>query len=416
MRSLLQAYLRAFEGLPKDIWYLSLALLVNRSGAMVLTFLSLYLTQELGTTLAVAGQVLSMYGAGHLTGAFLGGWLCDRIGALRLQVWSLLLSGLCFLILGQLQSVAAILALTFLTATIAEAFRPANGSALAAFAPPKLRTRAVALNRLALNLGFAVGPAVGGWLAARSYAALFWVDAATCAAAALILAFLFRGRLGHNAVQGEDEDDFPGIHPLRDVPFLGFLGLTVVMAFCVLQGWSNYPVYLKLEHGIDEAGFGLLMAFNALLIIALEMVITHRTEHLRPLLVVGVGAVLTCAGFGIMPLGHGMGMAMASVVIWSFGEMLAIPAGGGFVANRAGTLHRGKYMGLHTAAWGVAFVAAPAGGAWIYERFGPNALWLGIAALGPFLLLGFALLARVADRSPKARVKEIGTEKVPASS
>jgi MFS family permease len=341
---------------------------------------------------------------GHLLGAFLGGWLCDRIGALRLQVWSLSLSGLGFLLLGQAESLPMILFLTLATAIASESFRPANGAALATFSPPELRTRAVALNRLALNLGFAVGSAIGGWLAAHSYAWLFLVDAVTCWSAALILTILFRGRLGETAANSGEREEAPGIHPLRDMPFLGFLALTVGMAFCVLQGWSNYPVYLKSVHGIAEARYGLLMAVNATLIIALEMIITHRTERLRPLAVVGFGAFLACLGFGVMPFGHGMGIALVSVTIWTFGEMLAIPAGGGFVLNRAGTRYRGQYMGLHTAAWGVAFVTAPTGGAWIYERYGADMLWLGVGIAGPLLWLGFLLLAASIRKTPPAGV------------
>ncbi len=397
-------YREAFNGLPESVWWLSLVLFVNRAGAMVITFLALYLTQELGHPLTAAGWMLSIYGAGHLAGAFLGGWLCDRLGALRIQFWALALSGAGYLVLEHVHSLQVMGVLVFLTATAAESFRPANGSSLAEMAPPELRARAVALNRLAINLGWAVGPALGGLLAAYDYRWLFRVDGLTCIGAALLLHRLRAGgRLETPGFAVEERAaETVAKHPMRDREFWVFLGLTVALAAIFFQAWGSYPVYLKEVYGFNEAQYGFLMAVNAIMILLFEVVLTHRTERFSPISVTGFGAFLVALGFAVLPFGAGWMMAVASIMIWTLGEMLSIPAAGGWVANRASVRHRGKYMGLHTSAWGVAMVFAPVVGTWVYSQFGPDVLWLGLGGVGLLTWIGFELLRKRLERESAA--------------
>jgi MFS family permease len=396
MHTIINFYRDAFRGLPKDVWFLSFVLFVNRCGTMVLTFLVLYLTQELGFSLAVAGRVLSVYGLGHMVGAWIGGWFCDRLGFLRIQFLSLAFSGLGFLVMEHMQTLPSLLAITFFVATSAEAFRPANSAALAALSPPHLRTRAVALNRMALNLGWGVGPAVGGWLASHDYALLFRVDGVSCMIAALVLHVLFRGRTGTEVdTDAEESTSAVLLHPLRDLPFLSFLLLLSLFALIFFQGWGTLTYHLKEVYGFSETRFGMLMALNALLIFVFEMVLTHWAERFRPLLLIGIGAFLVGAGLAILPLGTSVALAVLSMVTWTFGEMLAVPFAGGWVANRAGAKYRGKYMGIYTMGWGAAFIAAPALGTWVYQELGADTLWFGCGVMGILIWMGCWLLGRV---------------------
>ncbi|MCG8461362.1 MAG: MFS transporter [Holophagales bacterium] len=398
----LRAYREAYQGLPPTVWWLSTVILVNRCGTMVVPFLALYLTQELDHPVTAAGFVLSAYGFGHLAGAALGGWTTDRFGPLPVQVASLAISGFAFLALEPLRSVSSIAAVTFLAATAAEGFRPANYAALASYAPKGLQTRAVALNRLAINLGWGIAPVVGGILASLDYRWLIRGDGATCLlAAALMVWLLVSGRLpmaptrechadpvetaderSGSASGGGGSPADPPRHPARDGAFLAFLGVAALSAFIFFQAWGAFPVYLAEAYGIAEARYGALMAVNALLILAFEMVLTVRTERYHPLSVVGVGCIFTGLGFAILPLGRGVALAALSVAVWTVGEMLSHPALGGWVAARASARHRGKYMGLFTMSWGVAFIAAPAVGTWVYERLSPETLWVLLGVLG----------------------------------
>ncbi|HMQ90537.1 MAG TPA: MFS transporter, partial [Flavilitoribacter sp.] len=158
----IRLYRHSFSGLSRDIWLLSLVMLVNRAGTMVIPFLTIYLTGQKGFRLEEAGWVMSSFGLGSVLGAFIGGKLTDRIGYYPVQFWSLALGGFCFLGLQFVNGVAAMCAATFILSTIADAFRPANQTAVAFHSRPENRSRAFALVRLAVNLGFSAGPGMGG--------------------------------------------------------------------------------------------------------------------------------------------------------------------------------------------------------------------------------------------------------------
>ena len=278
MKAILRIYSEAYRGFPREVWMLCAVHFVNRTGSMVLAFLTLYLTKALGYSLGAASQVLAVYGCGYLAGGLVGGWLCDRLGALRILFLSLALSGLGFFVLERLRSLPAIMVTTFLVAVAAESFNPANLSALAAFSTPGRLNRVVALNRTAVNLAVALAPAIGGWLVMRDYALIFWVEGTAGLAAAALLAFLFRSHAAKAQPASEPAPSGFDVHPLRDGAFLAFLGLNFLSMLISMQVLGTYPVYLTQVYGMAESHFGLLMTLNGLLILLFEMVITHCTE------------------------------------------------------------------------------------------------------------------------------------------
>ncbi len=188
MASLFQLYKRSFSNLSRNIWILSLVMFINRSGNMVLLFSSLYMTRELGFSIADAGLVMSCYGVGSVLGSYFGGWLSDRYRPFDVMVFSLLISGSVLFFLLFAKSFISLAIVIFLYAFTADVFRPANSKSIASFSGPENRTRSVSLVRLAVNLGFTVGPAVGGFIALYlGYKWLFIIDALTTYGAAIIL-------------------------------------------------------------------------------------------------------------------------------------------------------------------------------------------------------------------------------------
>lgn len=404
MKTILQHYRETFTGLPREVWLLSLVLLVNRTGTMVLPFLSLYVTQDLGLGVEVAGLMLGAWGFGSLAGAFLGGWLCDVVGPLRLQFVALLGCGVGFLVMEHVTNPWWLAACVAVTGLFADGFRPANSAALAAFTSDELQPRAVALNRLAVNIGFSLAPALGGPLAAWSYSWLFRIDGVTCILSALLLRHLFRHVFGKGPLETEaDAARRPSgredLHPLRDGLFLLFLLAFIPIGMTIFQIFGVYPVHLKSVFGIGEARFGLLMSLNAVLILCFEMALTRLAEDRNALRVTGFGALLIGAGLAVLPHGSGIGITVVSLVIWTTGEMLTVPFSGGWVARRAGRRHRGKYMGLYTATWGIAFMAGPPLGAWVYAQFGPDTLWSSLGGFGLAIWAAFVALSLWEARS-----------------
>ena len=375
------------------MWLLAGALLVNRAGTMVLPFLSLYLTRDLDLTAANAGIIIGCFGLGSMAGSFFGGWLSDRVDPVRVQVLSLLASGFGFLAFTQLESFNALAGGVLILAAISDAFRPALMAAVAHRSSPENRARAFALIRLAANLGMAIGPAAAGILAVHGYVWIFVGDALTCWAAAVMLLATIRADVPSYTAAGREAKGRDG-SPWRDLPFLGFMLLLVVLAMAFFQVWSTVPLYLRSFYGLSERSIGLLLALNAMLIVLAEMLLIRAVENRDRMRMVGLGAFLVCGGLAILPFGPGWMTAVVFMVVLTVGEMLSMPITNAVVAERAGVGSVGRYMGVYTLAFSTAFVIGPIAGTAIFQNFGPQTLWYGTGVVGVVLAVAFAALSR----------------------
>ena len=156
---------------------------------MVLAFMTLYCT-HLGYSIQQGGAVVAIYGIGAVTGALIGGKLTDTFGFYYMQFGALFFGGIMFMVLGQMNSYLSICICTFILSMVNESFRPANASAIAHYSTVQNRTQSFSLVRLAINIGFGVGSAVGGFLASINYHLLFWVDGSTNIKASFLLLLL----------------------------------------------------------------------------------------------------------------------------------------------------------------------------------------------------------------------------------
>lgn len=388
------------RGLPRDIWVLFATALVNRVGTMALPFLALYLTRARGWTGDQAGLALSVFGLGSLVTAPLAGRLADRVGAGRVLQASLILSGFLMAAVPWARGFWPTLAVVFLWAVVGEAYRPANMALLAQVATPEQRKSAYALHRLALNLGMSVGPALGGVLATWSYASLFWLDGATALLAGLVGALLLsRSASRPSAPGGEGEAHVPPTG-FRDLRFLAFLALLLPVSLVFFQLTGALPLYLVRDLGLSEASFGLLFSLNTLLVVVVEIPLTGATARWSHGRTLPLGALLVGAGFAATGLASGFWGAAASVVVWTFGEMVLFPACNAAAGDLAPAGRRGEYMGLFSAVFSLALAAGPLLGTRILEDQGPGVLWGGCAVLGGVSAAGLAALWRGPRRGP----------------
>ncbi len=390
MKKIWTAYLKAFAGLPRDAWLLALIVLINRSGSMVLFFMTLYLTEDRGFTILTAGRILSIYGLGSIAGSYLGGWLTDRWGANRVQLYSLIFGGLGYIAVGYVRSMFGIAAMMLILALLADAFRPANVTAFSRACGRETRARGFALMRLAINLGMTIGPALGGFLALRNYRFLFWVDGLTCLIAAAFFWKIFWYRHPEQIVDASDRLN-PIHSPWQDGPFLALMILIFVIGISFFQVFGTWPLHMKQICHLRENQIGLLLAINALMIVFIEMQIIHRLETQNPLKVIMVGVLFLFGGFCLLPVDHSYGYAAVTVVIWTIGEILIFPMMVTFIANRAGASRIGMYMGVYTLTFSVSMMLAPLIGSFIYDRFGTTVLWSGYGIVGLVVFTGLRL-------------------------
>ena len=408
---LIETYRTAYQGVPRAVWMNSIVLLIARCGTMVLPFLCLYCTKDLGMEPTTAGWLLGIYGAGGIIGGLLGGWLTQKIGSIPTQILSLGCSIPVFLVTSQLRDFTPLACSLFLLALVSDIVRPAAVSTTIEFCErPDQHTKALAVNRLAVNLGMTVGPAIGGFLALINFQLLYYVNAASYLGAMLFLGFYFRwgsNRVKPVASSPEQENETSkskSSSPLNDRIFVLFWILTVASSVVFFQVLSTYPLFLKEHYSFNEAHIGLLLAVNTVVIVLFELVLVQYVARFSMLRTIAWGYVLCCLGFGLLPLAVGssfmisVGYCIFTIMVWSVGEMLSIPLSFAFVAKRSNATNRGKYMGWYVTSWSLAAVLAPILGTWIYQ-WSPHGLWYLIATMSVALGWGFYRLDALVEKA-----------------
>ena len=392
---------RGLGALPRKIWIHFAATLVNRMGTMAIPFLVLYLTKDVGFTPKHAGLVLSLYGAGSLVFSPFLGRLADRVGHVRLMKMSLFSSGLVMLAYPLAHSALEIGAVTLALAVTAEAFRPASLSVLTDLAPPEQRKAAFAVNRLAINLGMSIGPAVGGYLAEVSFPAIFRVDGSTSLLAFAVLTLAgFKVAEHARAAGGEGAPDGGARSrpAYTDMKLLAFLATCVPLAAVFFQHEGALPLDVVRDLGLPESFFGWMFTINTVLIVLFEVRLNLKTSHWPHQKSLFTGGLFLAAGFGSMAFCR-TGPAIAlTVVVWTIGEMILLPSMSNVVAELAPADRRGEYMGLYSMAWGIAFAIGPWLGTYALETYGHIALWGGafaVAALAAIAMGRMRLQPRV---------------------
>ena len=375
---------RGLGGLPREVWLLFATNLINRAGMMVLPFLVLYLTRELGFSLARAGSMLAVYGASAIVFGPIGGRLSDRIGALPVMRVSLIASGLVLLLFPLAKSFAAVAAMTVLWAGCAEMFRPASLAAITHVVAPEQRRQAFALNRLAINLGMSIGPALGGFLATVSFHAMFAVDAVTTLLAGTLLAVTpWRAFSGVNSEAPNRQGSRIGPATiLHDGRFLVFLGGVILVGIVFFQHESALPLYLVQYLHLSPAFYGMLFTINTLLIVGLEVPIITATAHWPNRRSLAIGCLLFAIGFGALGLIASPAGVIATVVVWTFGEMLLFPAMSAHMAEIAPENRRGAYMGAYSMSLSISLTIGPWMGTQLLALLGPVRVWFVMFSLG----------------------------------
>ncbi len=389
-------YRNAYSGLNRNIWLLSIVMLINRSGTMVLGFLTLY-CNSLGYSTMQGGWVVAIYGVGSIVGALLGGKLSDNIGFYRTQFAALFFGGIMFLVMGQMKTYLSICNCAFVLSMINEAFRPANATAIAHYSNRKNRTQSFSLVRLAINLGWGVGVAIGGILASIDYHLLFWVDGFTNIAASFaLLLILPKVSLAQqklpSAQDGETQTVLSGNSAIKDKEFMYFLFFVLLFGLCFFQVFTTVPVFMKNVLKLNESSIGIIMALNGVLIAVFEMLIVYKLEGKRPYLyLITVGTVLMAIAFLLLdvPLLPGFMVAIFAVLVLTMAEMIAMPFMNSFYISKSPENRRGQYAGLYTMAWSVAQVVGSSGGSFVGAKIGFINLWWIIAAICVIAAIGF---------------------------
>ena len=388
IKSSIAVYRNAYLGLSDATWWLAFVMFVNRAGTMVLPFLTVYLRQEMHYSIAEAGWEVGFFGIGAILGNFIGGKLTDKIGFFHVQFWSLFLNGLLFIVLGQMRTFWQIGSCMFIIGIVGEAFRPANAAAVANYSQPENRTRSYSLNRIAINLGFAIGPAVGGLLA---FQYLFWADGITCMLAALLLRVALPAVIAINKREGGTKAQQSSSSVWKDHVYLRFTFFIFLSALSFLQMFSLLPVFFKEQLNLSKPVIGFVLALNGLIIVVVEMVLVSKLEGKRsPVQYISTGAFLIGLSYLVLNLPFpGLWIALLAMVIITAGEMLMFPFVNTFWVSRSNEYNRGQYASLFAMSFALGQVLAPTFGSQIVQHSGYTVLWYVVFGLCVVSSIGF---------------------------
>ncbi|MFC9733872.1 MDR family MFS transporter [Streptomyces roseolus] len=412
IESLRRSAYATVSGLPQGFWWLWLSTLVNRTGAFVLTFLSYYLTVELGYSAWFAGLVVALHGLGGVAGSPLGGMLTDRWGRRPTMITMHLGAAACAAALAFVTSAWGVAAVVLLMGVAMQAVRPSINATIADMVPADDVRRAYALNYWALNLGFAVASIAGGAAAFLGYRTLFLVDAvATTLCAVIVFLRLPETRPERTAEktagQGGAAEKVSMLDVLRDAPFRTLVLLNLLVCLVFTAPWIGLPLTMA-EQGLPPSSYGLVIAVNGVVIVGFQLLVNKVTERRSPVVLLTVSSLLFAVGTGATALAGSSVAFAATVVVWTIGEMVHVPTNAAATARLAPEHARGRYQGVMGMSWAVAGFVAPILAGAIVDGPGSDVLWAGTFGVGVLAAVGYTLRLR------KALAEEEAVSPVPA--
>ena len=412
-RNMLQHYTQ----LPPTVHLLCFGSFINRVGTFVMLFLTIYLTQQLGTGKAFASYCIGVFGFGSVVSSLIGGQLADQFGRRSTMLIALFGGAAALIVLSIVREPWTFMAVLFLFALIIEMYRPASSAMIGDVTTPDQRPHAFGLLYIAVNLGFAVAPPIGGLLASQSFLWLFWVDGFTTAMYGLVVLLLIRETRPRFAEQPEafnrGEFDFassplaaaealasldaPATTEIRndsatasvstalrhisgDWTFLLYCFCNLLTNMVFMQAFATLPLYLT-EMGFSTKEFALMICINGILIVVFQLPLTHLLNRFNRVHVLLCGELLLALGFGLTVFADTALLIVGTIVLWTFGEIFQAPYKPTIVAELAPVPLRARYMGVFNISHSMSLmIGAPLGGE-ILARFGPNVLWPGCGAL-----------------------------------
>ncbi|UQX02241.1 MFS transporter [Streptomyces sp. RerS4] len=411
--SLRRAARESVSGLPSAFWWLWASTLVNRLGAFVATFMTLYLTLDRGYSASFAGLVVALHGLGGVVSSLVAGVMTDRLGRRPTMLAANVSTSLSVALLGFMEHPAAIAAVALLVGMASNASRPAVSAMMADIVRPEDRVRAFALNYWAINLGFAISATLAGFVAEYSYLAGFLGEAAlTLLCAVLVFAKLPESRPVKGSGASAREADGPEIglgSVLRDGRFMGVVGLSFLISLIFTQGSVGLPVAMGAA-GFSPGDYGLVVAVNGLLIVVLQIPVTRFIEHRDPRRLLVVSALLAGYGFAMTAFAGPLWAYALTVCVWTLAEIVNSPIQMGLVVRLSPAHGRGRYQGMYTMSWSVAALVAPLMAGFVIDRLGARWLWGATGVLGTVAAAGYWLLMRGLPGADAATATDTDTD------
>lgn len=392
-----------FRRYPRQFWLMIAGVVLSTAGSsMIWPFLLIYATNRLNLPLSVVAPLISVNAGTGLLSSFVAGTMADKIGRKTVMNISLTINGLAYFFLMSASTYQQFLILMVVLGFSQPMYQVGADAMLADLIPSEQRTRAYSISRIAVNAAFAMGPAIGGFLASRSYHLAFYGATSGFFAYSVLLFVLARETLNRTTDGRPSTVDAnavvtpaPGYgHILRHGSFVGFAGLLALGLIAPTMLWILLPIYAKANFGLPESLYGWIPTTNALMCVFLQFPVTEITRRYRPLQVAAVGMFVYACGAGSVALMSGFWGFWVSMVILSMGELILVPTSSKYVADLAPSHLRGRYMSIYWLSFGAARTLSPLIGGFLNDAISGRAIWIGALTLGLTSTLGLAILSR----------------------
>lgn len=387
----------AYDEFPGTFWTLMGASFIDRlGGALLFPFFALYVTAHFDVGMTQVGVLFTIFSVASIAGGFVGGALTDKFGRRGVLIFGLVMSATSSLAMGLVNDLSTFYLLAALSGVLSDVGQPAQQAIVADILPKDQQAQGFGIWRVIINIAVAIGPAIGGLLATRSYLGLFIADAISSYITAAVVFFILP-ETKPQATEDHPEETVSQslvgyLHVARDRAFVAFLFVTALSILVYAQMYTTLSVYLRDIHNIPDQGYGLLLSFNATMVVFLQFWITRRLSGRAPMLILVWGCLFYAVGFGMYGFGSGMLYFAAAMAVLTIGEMFIAPTGQAIVGNLAPAAMRGRYMAGYSFAWGLPFGLAPLFAGLVMDNYNPNWIWYGCIILGAISALGFLAL------------------------
>jgi MFS family permease len=391
---------------PSQFWLMVIGLFISSAGSsMIWPFLMIYVSEKLNLSLSTVSTLITINAIMGLFASFIAGAVSDKLGRKLVMIVSLALNGIGYLFMSQAHTYLGFAIIMVLMGASNPLYQVGSDAMLADMIVPEKRTNAYAIIRMINNAGIAIGPAMGGFIAAKSYTYAFLGAAIGMITYSLLLLFRAHETLdkAYQTVKEHWTESLGGYgRVFRDRPYVLFALLVGIGLIAPSMLWTLLSVYTKQNFGIPEYLYGWLPTTNALMCVFIQFPVTQVSRRFRPLPVIGVGMLIYAVGVGSAALMNSFWGFWASMVLMTFGELTLVPTASKFIADLAPADMRGRYMSFYWFAWGIARGAAPLIGGFLNDNINPHSIWIGGLTIGLVSSIGLFIFSARNLRSQPA--------------
>jgi len=403
---------KLYNEFPRKFWVVVGVSFIDRvGGTLLFPFFSLYITQKFNVGMTQAGMILGLFSIFGLFGGMIGGALTDRFGRRKIIIIGLVFSAVSTLTLGLVNQFATLIPLAVVIGLLSHFAGPAHDAMIADILPEKQRNEGFGILRVVGNMAWIIGPTIGGFVAKRSFMALFIIDAVvSCVVALLFFLFMPETKPVRDEIHQKAESiltTFRGYGTvLRDSPYIAFLVAGILMGLVYQQMYNSLSVYLRDNHGIEPSGYGLLLTVSAIVVILFQFTTTRLIKHKPPFLMMALGTAFYVVGFSMFGWVSTYYLFALAIVVITIGEMIVVPTSQSLAANFAPEDMRGRYMAVFGLLWMVPATIGPGAAGYILDNYNPNLLWYIGGVLCMVSVLGYLLLHARLKSQPRFAAAE----------